>query len=188
MKASTQFSRLLAGVQHRGALMDDVGHAANRVLPGLPYPRLFAELVEGHTFVAFDVGRVRVYGNARGEEDSLEDLLADRILTDTLCGAGFLPFGRPATGHYDRVCFDMRGREHAVDAPVVLMDHEAILSFNRIPRPEHLADGIMELLDTDGVKAEPGAAPNSRPPSQLRASQEVQSPDSQRTTSSGGCG
>ena len=35
---------------------------------------------------------------------------------------------------------------------------------------------------------EPAAAPNSRPPSQLRTSPEVQSPDSQRTSSSGGCG
>ncbi|MBI1175812.1 hypothetical protein GC207_00070 [bacterium] len=36
--------------------------------------------------------------------------------------------------------------------------------------------------------AEPDAAPNSRPPSQLPLSPEVQSSDSQRTPSSGGCG
>ncbi len=36
--------------------------------------------------------------------------------------------------------------------------------------------------------AEQGAPPNSRPPSQFPASPEVQSPDSQRTSSSGGCG
>jgi hypothetical protein len=33
-----------------------------------------------------------------------------------------------------------------------------------------------------------GAAPNSRPPRQLPASPEIQSSDSQRTPSSGGCG
>jgi len=36
--------------------------------------------------------------------------------------------------------------------------------------------------------AQPDAAPNSRPPSQLPSSSEVQSPDSQRESSSGGCG
>lgn len=36
--------------------------------------------------------------------------------------------------------------------------------------------------------AEQDAAPNSRPPAQLRASPRVQTPDSQRTSSSGGCG
>jgi hypothetical protein len=35
---------------------------------------------------------------------------------------------------------------------------------------------------------EPDATPNSRPPSQLPASPEVQLPDSPRTLSSGGCG
>jgi hypothetical protein len=40
----------------------------------------------------------------------------------------------------------------------------------------------------DKKKAEQDAAPNSRPPSQLPASPEVQSSDSQRTPSSGGCG
>src|ERR1035438_1544412 len=38
------------------------------------------------------------------------------------------------------------------------------------------------------VRAEPAAPPNSRPPSQLPASPQIQSSDSQRTPSSGGCG
>jgi hypothetical protein len=37
-------------------------------------------------------------------------------------------------------------------------------------------------------EGEPDAAPNSRPPSQLPTSAEAQAPDSQRTSSSGGCG
>lgn len=37
-------------------------------------------------------------------------------------------------------------------------------------------------------KTQPDAAPNSRPPSQLPTSPETQTPDSQRTSSSGGCG
>lgn len=134
--------------------MDDATDAPERLHPDLPYPRLFAELIERHTFVAFDVGRVRVYSNAYGEEDSLEELLADTILTEALMRAGFLPFARPATGSYDRVCFDVRGRHGAFDAPIVLLDHEAILSFDRIPKPEHLADGLLELLENGAVRSE----------------------------------
>jgi hypothetical protein len=37
-------------------------------------------------------------------------------------------------------------------------------------------------------RVEQDAAPNSRPPSQLPSSPQVQSSDSQRTPSSGGCG
>ena len=45
---------------------------------------------------------------------------------------------------------------------------------------------LLRLLEEH--QAEPCAPPNSRPPSQLSPSSEVQSSDSQRTPSSGGCG
>jgi len=44
------------------------------------------------------------------------------------------------------------------------------------------------LRDTAEESSEPDAAPSSRPPSQLPTSPGVQSPDLQRTPSSGGCG
>jgi hypothetical protein len=47
---------------------------------------------------------------------------------------------------------------------------------------------MREAQETLKRIAEPDAAPNSRQPSQLPPSSEVQTPDSQRTSSSGGCG
>lgn len=131
--------------------MDKVSSPADRLTTRLPYPRLFSELLAHHSFAAFDVGAVRVSSNIKGEEENLEGLLADELLTHALVDAGFLPFGRPATGNYDRVCFDIRGKKNPLDAPVVRVSHEAILSHNRIPRPEKLAPGLMQLL------AEPGS-------------------------------
>jgi len=89
----------LAGeIAQRGALMDNLVGAGERYIPLLPYPRSFAELLDRHLFVAFDVAGVRVHGNVKGEEAGLEELLADRILTRALVEAGFAPFGRPTTG------------------------------------------------------------------------------------------
>jgi hypothetical protein len=51
-------------------------------------------------------------------------------------------------------------------------------------RPDWYAAALSAL--TKG--SEQNAAPNSRPPSQLPTSPEIQSSDSQRTPSSGGCG
>jgi hypothetical protein len=42
--------------------------------------------------------------------------------------------------------------------------------------------------ESDEENGEPDAEPNSRPSPQLPASSDIQSPDSQRTASSGGCG
>jgi hypothetical protein len=52
--------------------------------------------------------------------------------------------------------------------------------------------GVCEVCIQEEIErrrgGEPGATPNSRPPSELPASPEIQPPDSLRTSSSGGCG
>lgn len=149
MSKRSQLEQLRAEIHRRGALIDDLDKDAVKLTVGSHYPGLYRELVSQFTFVAFDVGGVRVHGNVKGKEDDLEGILEDKILTQMLEEAGFLPFGRPATGSYDRICFDVRGVKNPHDAPIVLMDHEAILSRNRLPRPKLLADGLMELFDLE---------------------------------------
>ena len=165
MKAHVQLERLVAQIERRGALMDGAASAEERQVPaGIRYPRIFGDLLSGHSFMAFDVAGVRIHGNLPLEEDSLRELLADKALTTALVVAGFSPFGRPANGAYDRVCFDIRGRTCPLDAPVVLMEHEAILSNSRVPRPRLVAAGIIELLDSGMREAEPDGAANGRQP------------------------
>ena len=160
MSPIAKAERLVAMARSCGALMDDVPGAAGAINLSFKYPRVFQEFTEQHAFVAFDIDVVRVYGNFQGEEDSLEALLADRILTRGLVDAGFLPFGRPVTGSYDRICFDVRGLQEPEDAPVVWVDHEAILSKNRAPKPRRLADGLMEWIDGARQKDGPSASAN----------------------------
>lgn len=78
--------------------MNQAAGAGERFVPVRRYLGWVAELSNWHLFVAFEADGVRVYGNVRGEEASLEELLADRILTRALVEAGFAPFGRPTTG------------------------------------------------------------------------------------------
>jgi hypothetical protein len=167
MTVLAQVERLVALARSLGALLDDGVGAAKSLPPRLPYPRVFRAFVERHAFVAFNVGGVRIHSNLPGEEDGLTDLFADKILTRELVDSGFLPFGRPATGSYDRICFDVRGVKNPDDAPVVLMDHEAILSHNRTPKPERIADGLMDLVDRERQKAEPCVAPRGGPATRL---------------------
>lgn len=149
MKLHTQLEQLVSEIKRHGALMDDVVEATARISIAVPYPPLFSSLLKNHSFAAFDLGDVRIFSNIHEEEDNLEDLLHDKNLTDALVGAGFSPFGRPVTGSYDRVCFDMRKATR--QPPVVLMDHEAILSNNRIPKPVRLAESLMKLLESAGT-------------------------------------
>jgi hypothetical protein len=146
-KPPSHIDKIVAEIAKQGALMDDATDAADRVSVSLPYPRIFRDLLESHSFAAFVLGDIHICGNIRGEDDSLDELLADKALTDALVNAGFLPFARPETGTYDRICFDMRGKTRPKDAPIVLMDHEAVLSHGRIPRPRQLAGSLIKLLE-----------------------------------------
>jgi hypothetical protein len=73
----------------------------------------------------------------------------------------------------------------------MLLVHSELIRMQReltdIARP---FGGWCEAWGTFGntQNAEPDAAPNSRPPQQLPASPDVQTPDPQRASSSGGCG
>jgi hypothetical protein len=153
MKLHTQLEQLVSEIKRHGALMDDLVESTARISVDVPYPPLFSSLLKNHSFAAFDLGDVRIFSNIQEEEDNLEDLLHDKNLTDALVGAGFSPFGRPVTGSYDRVCFDMRESARHFETPVVLMDHESILSNNRIPKPIRLADSLMQLLERAGTSA-----------------------------------
>lgn len=157
MKLETQLERLIACIQRQGAVVDEIANPADRLSVSLPYPRLFGELLAQHSFTPFELGGIRVFSNIKDEEDNLECLLADAVLTRTLVKAGFLPFGRPVTGSYDRVCFDVRGVKQPLDAPVVLMEHEAVLSHNHIPQPKMLAGGITELVAKYGAPPKLGS-------------------------------
>jgi hypothetical protein len=133
---------LAARAKSQGALFDEVAEESERIIPPIKYPKMFQSFLEKHLFSEFDIGPITIFSNIRGEDHNLLGLLEDANLIPPLIEAGFLPFGRPSTGDYDPICFDARGLEDPIDAPVVQIDHESILSRNKIPKPNVLAKGL----------------------------------------------
>src|SRR5207245_8612241 len=91
------------------------------------FPPSFSYLLSHYSFPAFDLKLMTLFANT-GEATHLElatRLFADRTMSPTLLAAGFIQIGQPADGSYDPVCFDCsQGR---AEAPIVRLDHEAIL-------------------------------------------------------------
>lgn len=141
-----QLSRLVEALRLKGVLLVDIHEARGSLHAAIQNPKLYALLLQQFHWRAFDIGGVRLYGNGVDEEDSLVDLFSDKTLTAGLLSAGFVPFGRPTSGHYDRICFDVCGRARAFDAPVVRVDHEAILSFNKMPRPKTISESLVSMI------------------------------------------
>jgi hypothetical protein len=92
--------------------------------------------------------RVLPFANTgAGVHDELVDaVFRDRGIYVPLLRAGFVQFGRPATGSYDPVCFDLNRKAEDGECPVVLLDHEAALMQGRAEVVTELADSFLSLV------------------------------------------
>ena len=61
------------------------------------------------------------------DEYSTEAAASEGSLSELLLPAGFVQIGRPDTGIFDAVCFDLNDRQQNRECRVVLVDHEELL-------------------------------------------------------------
>jgi hypothetical protein len=112
------------------------------------YPAVFETLVAEYGWQELEIGDLDFASNPPGP--SLGPLAKavryDPTLWDFLLHHRYLIFGRMSRGRYDPVAFDMN-RPRGDDAPVVRVDHEEILSFNRLGRPTELARSLVAYVE-----------------------------------------
>lgn len=117
-------------------------------LPGR-LPRSYKSLISRFLFPAFDVGPVRLFANTgAGVQDELvAAVFRDPGIHAPLLAAGFVQFGRPSTGRYDPVCFDLNRRTNGGECPVVQLDHEAALMLGQVRVVAELAPDFLSLVE-----------------------------------------
>lgn len=121
----------------------------------LPFrlPPSFRSLVSRYRFGPFDVFGIRFFGNS-GAGD-LQDLvvasLRGPVLVRVCQRGGFLHVGRPSTGAYDPVCFDMTRRTNEGEAPLVCLEHEEILIGERIGGAKDYGASFAEMIGRSGL-------------------------------------
>ena len=98
----------------------------------LRFPCSYRQFLAHYEFDAFTWGGIDFFGNTgSGDFDLSQRLFSDPALSPFLLQQRFIQIGQPDTGHYDPVCFDLNQRRGG-EAPLVLLDHEAILSRNSL--------------------------------------------------------
>jgi hypothetical protein len=114
----------------------------------LRLPPSFRSLILRYRFGPFRASGIAFFGN-RGDNDR-DDLvvgsLSDPVLARVSQQHGFVQVGRPDTGTYDPVCFDMRRRSKDGEAPLVCLDHEEILIHGRIRVVRQCAKSFAEAI------------------------------------------
>ena len=112
-------------------------------------PQSFASFLSRYSFPAFDVLGISLFGwdsdsNAYTEEASA----AEGSLSELLLPAGFVQIGRPDTGNFDAVCFDLNGSNQNSEYRIVQVDHEEILCNWRVRVSGELWPSFIKLMET----------------------------------------
>jgi len=109
-------------------------------------PRSFSSLVKRYSFASFQFGGINFFSNlgTDDEEDLVNAVFRDRHLTAALAN-GFVQIGRPESGSYDLVRFNTHGRR-AAEYPLVVLDHEELLQYNKVRITKTVAQSLLELV------------------------------------------
>jgi len=116
----------------------------------LPFrlPPSYRSLLLRYRFPSFEASGVSLFGNLDGKaaDEFVVAAVKDPIISSVTRRSGFIQIGRPASGAYDPICFDLRSRSKTGEAAIVRLDHEEILIANSIRIVATAADSFLDLL------------------------------------------
>jgi hypothetical protein len=116
----------------------------------LPFrlPPSYRSLLLRYRFPSFSVGAVTLFGNLDGKsyDDFTVASMRDPILSSVLRANALVQIGRPESGSYDPICFDLRARTKDGEAGIVRLDHEEILINASVQVVATVASSFLELL------------------------------------------
>ena len=116
----------------------------------LRYPEPFEALCLSHSWEDAEVGEVELADNPAASDLVVlaRSVRYDRILWEFLVSQGYLILGRMSGGRYDPCAFNLRGAKENRGA-IVRVNHEDILTFERLGRPTMIASSIDALLQEE---------------------------------------
>jgi hypothetical protein len=120
-------------------------------------PQSFASLLSRYSFPSFDVGGISLFAwDSASNEYSAKAGAVKGSFSELLLPAGYVQIGRPDTGIFDAICFDLNTRRQNREYQIVEVDHEDILIRWRITVRRELWSSFRELVDRVVSRAEQG--------------------------------
>jgi hypothetical protein len=162
MPASTDkliesFAAMLQG--HGVPLRKENNMARLGVLEGkLPnrLPQSFASFLSRYSFPAFDVLGISLFGwDSESNPYAEEASAAKGSLSELLLPAGYVQIGRPGTGNFDAICFDLNDQNQNREYRIVQVDHEDILCNWKVRVTGELWPSFVRLVESALSNADP---------------------------------
>jgi hypothetical protein len=117
---------------------------------GLParLPQSFALFLAQSSFPSFDLLGISLFGwESSSNSDTDEASAAKGSLSELLIPAGYVQIGRPDTGDFDAICFDLNQKSQNRECRIVQIDHEKILCNWRVHVSGELFPSFIKLVD-----------------------------------------
>lgn len=96
-------------------------------------PQSFAGFLSRYSFPAFDVMGVTLFAwEPNSNQFAREASAAKGSLSRLMLPAGYVQMGRPDTGDFDAICFDLNEKKQNREFRIVRIDHEEILCNGKI--------------------------------------------------------
>jgi hypothetical protein len=108
-------------------------------------PQSFTSLLSLYSFSSFDVCGISLFAwdkASNGYLDATKGPLAEMLLP-----AGFVQIGRPDTGDFDAVCFDLNTPKQNREYQIVRIYHEEILCNSRVKIRGKLWPSFRKLIE-----------------------------------------
>jgi hypothetical protein len=112
-------------------------------------PQSFESLLSRYSFPAFDVLGIKLFGWDSDLSAYIVEASAPRnTLSELMIPAGFVQIGRPDTGNFDAICFDLNHQAQNREYRVVQVDHEDILCNWKVRENGELWPSFVKLVET----------------------------------------
>jgi hypothetical protein len=110
-------------------------------------PPSFGSLLSRYSFPAFDAFGISFFGWGPASTELLEVASPPKgSLSEALLPAGYFQIGRPDTGSFDAICFDMNTKAQNREYRIVLADHEETLRNSRVRIRSELWPSFQDFL------------------------------------------
>ena len=111
-------------------------------------PLSFASLLSRYSFPPFDGGSIAFFGWESADTEFSKIVLPARSsLSELLLRSGYLQIGRPDSGDFNAVCFDLKIQKQNREYRIVQADHEEILCNSRVLIREELCPSFRHLVE-----------------------------------------
>lgn len=116
-------------------------------------PQSFAALLSRYSFPSFDVAGISLFEWESASNPYIDEAsAAEGSLSELLIPAGYVQIGRPDTGSFDAVCFDLNQNR---ECRIVKVDHEQILCNWRVRVSGVLWPSFIKLVEGVLSSAQP---------------------------------